>query len=182
MTRRARAHARIGMGSPMRRTLLLALVVAVGCRTAPRMPVQLQGDPTSIAWLAGSWTGQYWGGSAGRGGSLSFTLRSGTDTLYGDVTMVDPNGQHIRAADPMDIHALHVRSPQQLRIDVVRIDADSIRGVLEPYVAPDCDCVVTTRFIGRVEGDRITGSFETRARGRLRAEGLWEMKRVGDVR
>ena len=136
----------------MRRTLLggLAVALAVGCRTVPPMPVQLQGDPTSIAWLAGSWSGQYWGGAGGRGGSLSFLLRSGTDSLYGDVTMLDPHGQQLRPADPRDVHALHVHSPQQLRIDVIRVQADSIRGVLEPYVAPDCECTVTTTFTGRV--------------------------------
>ena len=168
----------------MRRALLggFAVALAVGCRTVPKMPVQLQGDPTSIAWLAGSWTGEYWGGAGGRGGSLSFTLRSGTDSLYGDVTMIDPRGQLLRPADPMDVHALHVRSVQQLHIDVVRVEADSIRGTLEPYVAPDCDCTVTTIFTGRVAGDRITGSFTSRAGGRVRAEGLWEMKRVGDAR
>jgi hypothetical protein len=168
----------------MRRTLLggFAVALAVGCRTIPQMPVQLQGDPTSIAWLAGSWTGEYWGGAGGRGGSLSFTLRSGTDSLYGDVTMIDPHGQQVRPADPMDVHALHVRSVQQLHIDVVRVEADSIRGMLEPYVAPDCDCTVTTIFTGRVAGDRISGTFTSRAGGRVRAEGLWEMKRVGDAR
>ena len=168
----------------MRRTLLggLAVALAVGCRTVPQMPVQLQGDPTSIAWLAGSWSGQYWGGAGGRGGSLSFLLRSGTDSLYGDVTMLDPHGQQLRPADPTDVHALHVHSPQQLRIDVIRVQADSIRGVLEPYVAPDCECTVTTTFTGRVAGDRITGSFQSRAGGRVRAEGSWEMTRAGDER
>ena len=146
----------------MRRTLLAGLAVAVGCRTVPQMPVQLKGDPTSIAWLAGSWTGEYWGGVGGRGGSLSFTLRSGTDSLYGDVTMMDPHGQQLRPADPTDVHALHVRSPRRLRIDVVRVE--------------------TTTFMGRVEGDRITGDFSTRAGGRVRAEGSWEMKRVGEGR
>ena len=168
----------------MRRTFLggLAVALAVGCRTVPQMPVQLQGDPTSIAWLAGSWSGQYWGGAGGRGGSLSFLLRSGTDSLYGDVTMLDPHGQQLRPADPRDVHALHVHSPQQLRIDVIRVQADSIRGVLEPYVAPDCECTVTTTFTGRVVGDRITGSFQSRAGGRVRAEGSWEMTRTGDER
>jgi len=166
----------------MRRTLLgnLAVVIALGCRTAPQMPVRLQGDPGSIARLAGSWTGEYWGGAGGRGGSLSFTLRTGTDSLYGDVTMVDPHGQQLRPADPMDVHVRHVSSPQRLRIDFVAADADSIRGVLEPYVAPDCECTVTTTFTGRVVAGRITGSFRTSAGGRPQAEGSWEMKRVGD--
>jgi hypothetical protein len=168
----------------MRRILLggFAVAVAAGCRAVPEMPVQLQGDPTSIAWLTGSWTGDYWGGLGGRGGPLSFTLRSGSDSLYGDVTMIDPRGQQLRPADPTGVHALHVRSPQRLRIDVVRVEAGSIRGVLEPYVDPDCDCTVTTTFTGRVEGDRITGDFSTRAAGRVRAEGSWEMKRVGEGR
>jgi hypothetical protein len=63
----------------MRRTLIasLALALAAGCRTTPQMPVQLQGDPASLARLAGEWTGQYWGGAGGRGGSLSFSLRAG---------------------------------------------------------------------------------------------------------
>ena len=168
----------------MRRTLVGSLVVAlaVACRTVPQTPVPLQGDPASIAHLAGSWVGEYWGGAGGRGGSLSFTLRSGTDSLFGDVTMVDPRGQPIRSADPSDVHAQHVASPQQLRIDFVAVRSDSIRGVLEPYVAPDCQCAVSTTFFGQVKGDRIAGTFQTRNAGRVQAEGSWEMKRVGDAK
>jgi hypothetical protein len=168
----------------MRRTLIgaLAVALATGCRTTPQMPVQLQGDPASLAKLAGSWAGQYWGGVNGRGGSLSFALRSGTDSLYGDVTMIDPRGQTIHSADPADVHATHVRSPQQLRIDFVAVHADSIRGVMEPYVSPECDCTVSTTFVGRLRGNEITGTFLTRAGGRVEAEGSWEMKRVGDAR
>lgn len=168
----------------MRRTLIGGLLVAVaaGCRTVPQMPVQLQGDPQSIAWLAGAWTGEYWGGAGGRGGSLTFTLRAGTDSLYGDVTMIDPRGQPIRSADPMDVHAQHVRSPQQLRIDFVAAHADTVRGVLEPYVNAECDCTVTTTFLGRVQGAHITGTFQTRSAGRVIGEGEWEMRRTGDAR
>lgn len=168
----------------MRRTLIGGLVVAlvVGCRTAPQTPVPLQGDAASIAHLAGSWVGEYWGGAGGRGGSLSFSLRSGTDSLYGDVTMVDPRGQPIRAADPSDIHAQHVASPQQLRIDFVAVRSDSVRGVLEPYVAPDCQCAVSTTFLGHVKDNRIAGTFQTRSAGRTLAEGSWEMKRFGNAR
>ena len=164
----------------MRRTLTVGLAVAlvVGCSSTPQVPVRLQGDPTSISRLAGNWSGEYWGAAGGRGGSLSFSLRSGTDSLYGDVTMIDPRGQTIRSADPMDVHAQHVRSPQQLRIDFVAVRADSVRGMLEPYIAPDCECSVSTTFFGRVAGDRIAGTFQTRAAGRVQAEGSWEMKRV----
>jgi hypothetical protein len=167
----------------MRRIMLAALAAAAsaGCATQST-PVRLQGDPTSIAWLAGSWTGEYWGGAGGRGGSLAFTLRSGSDSLYGDVTMVGSAGQPVRAADPMETHRLHVQSAQQLRIDFVGVQADSVRGTLEPYVSPECECVVATTFVGQLRGDRITGTFETRSTGRVMATGQWSMRRVGDGR
>jgi hypothetical protein len=157
----------------------LALAVTAACHAAPQMPVRLQGDPASMARLAGSWSGQYWGGAGGRGGSLSFTLKSGSDSLYGDVSMIDPRGEPIRAADASGVHAMHVASPQQLRIDFVAIRADSVRGVLEPYLAPDCQCAVSTTFVGQVSGDEIKGTFQTRNAGRVQAEGTWEMKRSG---
>jgi hypothetical protein len=164
----------------MRRALIgwFALVAVVGCRTAPSPPVRLQGDVRSISVLAGSWTGEYWGAAGGRGGSLSFSLRSGSDSLYGDVTMVDPRGQPVRSADPSDVHAMHAGSSQQLRIDFVAVRADSVRGTLEPYIAPDCECTVNTTFFGQVRSDKIAGTFLTRSAGRVRAEGSWEMRRV----
>jgi hypothetical protein len=168
----------------MGRTLIggLALALIVGCRSVPQTPVPLQGDAASIAHLAGNWVGEYWGGAGGRGGSLSFSLRSGTDSLYGDVTMVDPAGQQIRSADPSDAHAQHVRAPNQLRIDFVAARSDSVRGVLEPYIAPDCQCAVSTTFFGHLKDGTITGTFQTRNAGRVQAEGRWEMKRVGDAK
>jgi hypothetical protein len=163
----------------MRHVILvgLAAVLGVGCQSHST-PVRLQGDPVAIASLAGRWTGEYRGGAGGRAGSLAFTLRSGSDSLYGDVTMIDSKGQRLRAADPTNVHQMHVQSAQELRIDFASIQADSVRGTIERYVAPDCDCVVTSTFVGRVQGDRITGRFETRNAGHVLAEGSWEMKRV----
>jgi hypothetical protein len=168
----------------MRRVVFVgcAIALVVACQSVPQVPVQLQGDATSLQRLAGAWAGSYWGGAGGRGGSLSFSLRSGSDSLYGDVTMVDPRGQPIRPADRSDVHAAHVRSAQQLRIDFAAIRADSVRGVLEPYVAPDCECTVTTTFTGRLQGDELKGTFVTRNAGRVQAEGSWEMKRTGEVK
>jgi hypothetical protein len=161
-------------------TVASAMVVfAFGCRTQP-VPVHVEGDPVSIAWLAGSWTGEYLGGSAARGGSLGFTLRRGTDSLYGDVTMVGSTGQPLRPADPIDVHRSHVQAPQRLRIDFVAVHADVVQGILEPYVSPDCECIVATTFVGQVHGNVIAGIFATRHLGRVVGEGRWEMHRVGD--
>jgi len=166
----------------MRRALIgwFALVAVVGCQTAPSPPVRLQGDVRSISGLAGSWAGEYWNAAGGRGGSLSFSLRSGSDSLFGDVTMVDLRGQSVRSADPTDVHAMHATSAQQLRIDFVAVRADSVRGTLEPYVSPDCECTVNTTFFGQVRSDKIAGTFLTRSGGRLRAEGSWEMHRTSN--
>jgi hypothetical protein len=167
----------------MRRIIIgsLALVLAAGCRTVPSPSIRLQGDPTSITRLAGSWVGDYRGGAGGRGGSLDFSLRAGSDSLYGDVTMIALHGRPLRHADPMDVHRAHVQSPQTLRVDFVSVQADSVRGMLEPYISPDCECSVSTTFYGQVLGNQITGRFETRSGGIVRAEGFWQLKRVADA-
>jgi hypothetical protein len=157
----------------------LLIVFAIGCRTQG-VPVRIEGDPVSIAWLAGSWTGEYWGGNAARSGSLDFTLGRGTDSLYGDVSMVGATGQPLRPADPMDVHRSHVRAPQRLRIDFVAVHADVVQGTLEPYVSPDCECIVVTTFVGQVRGHAIAGMFATQSEGHVIAEGRWEMHRVED--
>jgi hypothetical protein len=165
----------------MRQATLASLltVFAIGCRTQA-VPVHVEGDPVSIAWLAGSWTGEYHGGNAARSGSLDFTLRRGTDSLYGDVTMVGSSGQPLRPADPMDVHRSHVQAPQRLRIDFVAVHADVVQGNLEPYVSSDCECIVVTTFVGQVRGDDIAGMFVTQNAGHVIAEGRWEMHRVDD--
>jgi hypothetical protein len=167
------------MRRPRRRALLGSLIALSAACSSQSTPVRLQGDPGSIASLAGTWAGQYWGAGTSRGGALTFTLRSGSDSLYGDVTMLDVTGQPLVAADQTDAHRTHVTAPQQLRIDFVSVSADSIRGTLEPYTSPDCSCVVGASFEGRVRGDVIKGTYETRSAGRVHGQGTWEMKRTG---
>ena len=52
-----------------------------------------------------------------------------------------------------------------------------MEGSLEPYVAPDCNCVVTTVFRGTVAGNQIQGDFVTRGESGLRQEGRWSVTR-----
>ena len=81
----------------------------------------------------------------------------------------------------MDVRAARANPAKRLRILLVAVEDDDIGAMLEPYVAPDCNCLVTTTFVGRVAGDLITGRYLSRAGGRLVAQGSWEMKRVGDA-
>ena len=163
----------------MRRAILagLAAPLFIGCQSQST-PVRLQGDPLAISSLTGRWVGEFAGGAGGRGGSLAFTLRSGSDSLYGEVTMIDPHGQQLHAADPMNGRPIQMQSTHQARIEFAWLNGSTVRGTIEPYLAADCACVVSSAFYGEVMGDRITGRFVMRSAGRVLAEGSWEMKRV----
>ena len=59
----------------------------------------------------------------------------------------------------------------------MRLDGRLLRGELEPYIAPDCECVVRTIFRGVLEGDRVEGEYVTRSDGGLQQEGRWYVTR-----
>ena len=48
-------------------------------------------------------------------------------------------------------------------IAVVRLDGPKIRGTLAPYWDPDCDCRTLTVFEGELSGQRVQGSFTSKA-------------------
>ncbi|MEO8622416.1 MAG: hypothetical protein ABI625_15195 [bacterium] len=158
----------------------LAAVVLVGCAGQPS-PIVLQGEPASIRALAGQWEGEYWSNGSDRRGVITFSLAAGTDSAYGDVLMFAPLGQPIRSADRADEHRTHVRVPQALRIEFVRVGFGSVAGMLEPYVGPDCDCTVTTRFTGALVADTIRGTFITRGDHGGSNDGNWRMTRKSSI-
>ena len=161
----------------MRRILgALSLAAVAACQYHPT-PIPLQGEAGSIAALRGEWSGEYWGNGSERRGALSFTISSTADSAFGDVIMLTPQGQQIRPVDTGDRHRLHTASSQALRIDFVRIGAGMVSGTLEPYIAPDCDCQVSTTFTGNVAGDTIRGTFITNGRQGGNRDGLWMMTR-----
>jgi hypothetical protein len=164
---------------PNLRLLLLAVTASAlaGCRhQAPG--VSLQGDDSDISGIAGRWSGEYAGAQSGRSGSILFTVQAGKDTAYGDVMMTPQINQTLRAADHgTAAHGLHVSSPEMLRVTFIRVRGGSIEGSLEPYVAPDCNCVVTTVFRGTLSANRIEGDFVTRGASGLQQQGRWSVTR-----
>ena len=165
------------------RTLIrsLSALALLGCQSRS-MPVTLQGDPSGIAYLAGRWEGQYWGAGNGRAGSIDFTLAGGRDSVFGEVTMVDNSGRTLRAGDRGDQHQIHARSAQSLAIAFVQVGNRSVSGKLEPYIAPDCNCPVTTTFTGNIRGDSIVGTFLTRLPTGGADEGRWGVARTAKPR
>jgi hypothetical protein len=163
----------------MSRLLLIgaAALLTGGCQFRST-PVPMSGDRSSIAALAGTWTGTYRGAQTERTGSITFTIRANADSAFGDVLMQAPPGAPtVQPADDPAMHRLHARRPQLLAIRFVAIHGGEVEGGLEPYIAPDCDCTVTTRFTGRVVGDTIRGTFVTRGALVGPQTGVWAVMR-----
>ena len=92
---------------------------------------------------------------------MPLSLAAGRDTAYGDVAMVPTGGEPLLAAETGRPGVVTRPSSRALTIRFVRIAGDSVSGWLDPYQAPDCNCVLTTTFVGRARGDRIDGTFRT---------------------
>jgi hypothetical protein len=166
----------------MRNVTMKRIIASVAAATllacGYRQPaVRLQGEPSSIQSLAGEWEGQYTMNGADRNGIISFSLASGSDSLYGDVLMIAPTGLEMRAVHRAEEHGIHTRTMQALRIDFVHAEPGWVLGTLEPYIAPDCNCPVTTRFRGIVAGDTIRGTFVTRGEQGGAHDGTWMVTR-----
>ena len=156
--------------------VVLALAGLGACQYHPT-PVPVTGEPEGIAALRGSWTGEYWSGASERRGVLNFAIATRSDSAFGDVTMFTPLGQQVRPADSGDQHRVHSASTQALRIDFVRVGGGMVSGTLEPYIAPDCNCQVSTTFTGNVVGDTIRGTFITNGPQGGNRDGRWVMAR-----
>jgi hypothetical protein len=163
---------------PRARVVVVLAGLLAACRYQPT-PVPLHGSVSDVAALAGAWEGDYSSADSRRGGSITFSIRPGVDTAFGDVAMVSTTGRPLIAADASTrSHAQHVRAVELLRVTFVEVSDGLVEGELEPYVAPDCSCVVTTVFRGAVTGDRIEGTYVTRGAQGLRQEGRWSMRRT----
>jgi hypothetical protein len=165
---------------PNRHLRLLAAVtlLTAGCAYRPT-PIELQAEPADVAAMAGTWEGTYVGRESGRSGTILFTLAAGKDSAYGDVLMESAWPSQIVAADMASgEHSLHARAPHLLLIRFVAIRGGFVEGMLEPYVAPDCQCTVNTVFRGYRDGERISGDFTTRGPMGLLQKGKWNARRT----
>ena len=162
----------------------IAAVLLSGCQFRPT-PVPMSGDPASLAALAalaGTWRGTYRGTQSSRTGSITFTVRANGDSAFGDVLMEASTGMTVvHPADDPIAHRQHASQPRLLAVRFVEIVGGEVEGVLEPYVAPDCDCTVTTTFTGRVIADTVRGTFITRGRLIAPQTGVWAATRQRPV-
>jgi hypothetical protein len=123
--------------------------------------VRIEGAPMELSALAGDWEGEYSSAATGRLGSIVFKLVAGEDHAHGDVLMIprgssDPYRPRSGGEGPAPAGA-----SQLLTIRFVRAEAGRISGTLDPYWDPDCNCEVTTTFVGEARGDAIEGTFSS---------------------
>jgi hypothetical protein len=143
--------------------------------------VPVAGADADVPRLAGSWRGEYWSGDTGRSGLIRFELDAADGGARGDVLML-PAGHREEGRAALEQTPL---GAGRLAIRFVTVDAatETVSGTLEPYRDPQCDCVVSTTFVGRVSRDRIEGTFVTQGgEGRPARLGNWRVTRTrGDA-
>jgi hypothetical protein len=170
------------MEAMMNRLFGLLAVVGLSACSSHSMPVLLQGEPVAAASLSGDWTGSYWNGGSTKRGTLKFFIGAGEDDSFGDVTMFSPLGERMQPADQGPAHRAHTRLAQSLRVDFEWAPGGQVTGTLEPYIAPDCLCKVTTTFTGSFVGDTLRGTFATTGATKESREGKWQLVRRAAIK
>jgi hypothetical protein len=159
----------------LRRMLLGSIcTLAAACVSGP--PIAIQGSPSSLQALVGEWDGTYTSRDTGRSGSIWFKLIAGEDHAHGDVLMTPKGWTHSYYryrphSRPSVNHPADLT--QALTIQFVHTADGTIDGHLEPYWDPDCQCEAVTTFRGRLQGDRLEGTFSTRLGIAGQANGRW---------
>jgi hypothetical protein len=158
--------------------LVLAALGAWACSTAtsPAPPVPVSGSSADLSALAGRWEGTYSSEATGRSGSIVFELQPGDKMARGDVLMIpkETGGAEPATVPSETIHGM----PQVLTISFVSAEGGVLKGTMNPYRDPKCDCEVQTTFVGRLEGDTIAGTFTTTPNGPgTITTGHWTMSR-----
>jgi hypothetical protein len=156
--------------------ILAGIIGGTSCRMIPPPPpVPVQGTHDDVMVLSGEWSGRYWGNTTGRHGTIIFSLPEHADTGFGEVEITfSPSLRLLR--DTAAKGELESQPCTVIDIRLVRVEGDRVRGTMAPYWDPDCDCRARTVFEGKIEGDRITGTFSTQraSSDRRILTGEWE--------
>ncbi len=163
--------------------LTVMLLLATACASvAPNVPVR--GDSRSVRALVGSWEGVYSSAVTGRSGIISFQLRAETDTAQGEVFMIPRSDREQFNMPPDDVANRRTAPASLLTIRFVRAANDELTGVLDPYPDPVCACTLTTRFVGRLRGEEIKGTFTSTGSGIFHGitDGVWSVRKTTTAR
>jgi hypothetical protein len=172
----------------MRRQIAALLLLSLaGCRYQMD-PVPLHGDRFELRQMAGAWVGEYAGVESGRTGTIGFNISTNADSAFGNVILTARQEANVPRAgagippsfptDPREMQPGMIPVVQGLRIRFVRVAGGRVAGTIQPYRAPDCQCIVHTAFTGRVVGDTIQGTFITTLADDHEQQGTWRVTRM----
>jgi len=148
----------------MQRTTLIIAALAASTIACARKPpgIALTSSDFDLKPLVGVWRGDYSNPQTGRKGTIAFSLRAGESFASGNVIMI-PKPDSLLTPEEREL-ASDVPSTGRsvIPIHFIRKEGGNLNGTLDPYRAPDCDCVVTTTFQGSFADERtIHGTFTT---------------------
>ena len=172
------------MRSGVRVGVSVLVIGSLGCASNPP-PVEVAGSEAGQHQLLGEWFGSYSNPQGNRDGTIWFILTEGDSIAHGEVVMIpDRSGVPPLRADRITQADWERLNPQAIRISFVHVSDGVVSGELAPYRDPDCGCLLTTRFEGLIEGDRIHGEFVSEGDSRFHQtqRGEWEVERIGDGR
>jgi len=158
---------------------VLTLFVGLTACGGSRSHVPMVGTSSDLSTLAGEWAGDYSSAESGRSGSISFTLRTATDSAFGDVTMIPAGlgrplqpwrGENVTGAG-------QVPTSTVLTIRFVRVEAGRVNGTLDPYADPQSGQRLLTTFSGELKGHTIEGTYRTRLPSGEMQSGRWTVQR-----
>ena len=156
-------------------TTLFVVLTLAACSSAPPPAVPVHASDTYMERLTGSWSGSYWSADTGRRGQITFELEQSEEVAHGGVIMIPADARQLTPA--WESHEVAV-SPQPLHIEIVRAEDNQLTGTLEPYRDPECDCMLSTSFIGTIRNDSIEGSFVALGGpGHQKQTGRWKVDR-----
>ncbi len=139
---------------------LVAVVLALASCGGGTSNVAVKGGELDVARLAGDWQGEYKGTESGRSGPISMSLQLGRHTADGTVLM--------GGATP-------------LKISFVSIENNKVSGKIDPYTDPQCNCQVSTEFVGTLASGAIDGTFTTKILGKdTEQHGVWQVKKKSE--
>ena len=165
--------------SLLRPASLAAAILVVAACAANQAPVPVVGHADDLASLAGEWSGEYSSTESGRSGSISFTLRSATDSAFGEVVMIPAGWGRPLAPWRGETTPSAVQRPMSevLTINFVRVEAGRVNGTLAPYADPQTGARLLTTFAGQLNGNTITGTYTTRLTSGETQTGRWTVQR-----
>jgi hypothetical protein len=162
-------------------SVFFALTLTAACAAPAPEPVFVSGTPEDLAALAGEWVGEYSSGATGRRGSIRLTLEADGPAAFGDVVMYPADATEPLTPANREMGA-EPKVPELLAIRFVSVSGGLVSGTLEPYRDPQCGCILSTTFTGRIAGDTVEGTFVSHGGPvHLVVEGRWRVVRRGST-